>query len=199
LAVLLPVSLAVALAVKFTSPGPVIYKQTRVGRHGKEFNILKFRTMIADAERIVGPVLAGVNDPRITKVGRFLRKTRLDEIPQLINVLRGEMSLVGPRPERPHFVAQFCESFPVYRERLVVKPGLTGLAQVNGAYDTSAENKLKYDLAYIYNQSLWLDLLILLETVKVVLAGEGEPTRDTDMSFLVEQLPHGQSSPPREE
>jgi exopolysaccharide biosynthesis polyprenyl glycosylphosphotransferase len=183
-----PVALVVACAVRATSRGPIVFRQVRVGQHGRHFKILKFRTMVEDAEKTTGPVLAGPGDPRITPIGRFLRKTRLDEIPQLINVVRGEMSLVGPRPERPHFVEQFCERYPFYRERLVVKPGLTGLAQVNGGYDTSPENKLKYDLAYIYNKSIWLDLRILAETIKVVLAGGGEPTRESQFSFIPRAL-----------
>ena len=133
----------------------------------------KLRTMIDRAEAATGAVLAGVEDGRITKVGRFLRATRVDEIPQLFNILNGTMSLVGPRPERPEFAGEFLQTIPGYAERLQVKPGLTGLAQVNGEYHTTAEYKLKYDLAYIYNYSLWLDMRIMAETVKVMLTRRG--------------------------
>jgi exopolysaccharide biosynthesis polyprenyl glycosylphosphotransferase len=169
----LPVLLLVALAVRVTSRGPVLYKQQRVGKEGRPFTMLKFRTMHADAERQTGPVLAAENDPRVTWLGRGLRALRLDELPQLWNVLRGDMSFVGPRPERPEFVHGFQHDIPGYRERFKVRPGLTGYAQVNGEYRTSAATKLKYDLAYIYNRSLWLDLRILSETVKVMLTRRG--------------------------
>lgn len=159
--------------VKLSSPGPILYRQRRVGRHEEEFTLYKFRTMVADAEAATGPVLAGLADERITGVGRFLRATRLDELPQLVNVLTGAMSLVGPRPERPEFVAEYRDSIPGYVERFQVRPGLTGLAQINGGYHTLPEMKLKYDLSYIYNYSLWLDLRVLAETVKVVLTKQG--------------------------
>ena len=159
--------------VKLSSPGPVLYRQRRVGRHEKEFTLYKFRTMVADAEAVVGPVLACPADERITRVGRFLRTTRLDELPQLVNVFTGSMSLVGPRPERPTFVAEYRHTIPGYTERFRVRPGLTGLAQINGGYHTSPEIKLKYDLSYIYNYSMWLDLRVLAETVKVVLTRQG--------------------------
>jgi exopolysaccharide biosynthesis polyprenyl glycosylphosphotransferase len=169
----LPVLLATAAAIKIVAPGPIFFKQTRVGRNGKVFSIFKFRTMIVDAEKLTGAVLAQKDDPRIYPLGRFLRKTRIDELPQLLNILAGHMSFVGPRPERPEFVSQFRQEIPGYGERLRVKPGVTGLAQVSGFYETTAENKLKFDLAYIYNYSVVLDLKILLETVKVVLTGRG--------------------------
>lgn len=159
--------------VKLSSPGPVLYRQQRVGRYEEEFTLYKFRTMIADAEAATGPVLACPADERITRVGRFLRATRLDELPQLVNVLTGAMSLVGPRPERPAFVTEYRRTIPGYVERFQVRPGLTGLAQINGGYHTSPEMKLKYDLSYIYNYSLWLDLRVLAETVKVVLTRQG--------------------------
>jgi exopolysaccharide biosynthesis polyprenyl glycosylphosphotransferase len=162
-----------AFLIKFTSPGPMLYRQRRVGRDGKEFVMYKLRTMVDRAEAETGPVLAGPTDERITRVGRVLRAARIDEIPQLFNVLNGTMSLVGPRPERPEFVGEFLRTIPGYAERLQVKPGLTGLAQVNGEYHTSPEYKLKYDLAYIYNYSLWLDIRILAETVKVMLTRRG--------------------------
>lgn len=169
----LPIILIAGIAIRLASPGPVFYRQIRVGRHGRRFAIVKLRTMIPDAEKATGAVFAQKHDPRIFPLGRFLRKTRIDELPQLWNILTGDMSFVGPRPERPEFVAQFCKAIPGYAERLRVKPGVTGLAQVNGSYETSAENKLKYDLAYIYNYSLFLDLRILFETIKVVLTARG--------------------------
>lgn len=172
----LPVMLLAAIAVRLSSPGPILYRQVRVGRHGRPFTMLKFRTMVHDAERETGPVIAVENDPRITPVGRVLRKLRIDELPQLWNVLRGEMSLVGPRPERPIFVEQFGKEIPHYRYRLLVKPGLTGLAQVFGKYETDPKDKLKYDLYYIRNYSIMLDLQILFRTIQVMLtpsAAEG--------------------------
>lgn len=168
-----PILLLAALTIKLTSKGPVIYKQRRVGWHEKIFNIYKFRTMIEGAEEETGPVLATQDDPRITLVGRFLRKTRIDELPQLMNILKGNMSFVGPRPERPVFVKEFKEKIPSYVERFRIKPGITGLAQVSGSYATTPRNKLKYDLIYTYHQSLFLDLKILLHTLKVVLTGRG--------------------------
>ncbi|HKA55545.1 MAG TPA: sugar transferase [Candidatus Binatia bacterium] len=168
-----PVLLVAALLIKLTSSGPILYCQQRVGRGGKKFTLYKLRTMVDGAEQETGPVLAGPADERVTWVGRFLRKTRIDEIPQLFNVLDGTMSLVGPRPERPEFVGEFLRTIPGYAERLQVKPGLTGLAQVDGEYHTTPEYKLKYDLAYIYNYSLWLDMRIMAETVKVILTRQG--------------------------
>ncbi|HXK58726.1 MAG TPA: sugar transferase [Acidobacteriota bacterium] len=173
LVVLLPVILLVAVIIKLTSPGPVFYMQERVGFGGRLFKVIKFRTMIDGAEDQSGEIFAAENDPRVTSVGRFLRRFRIDEIPQLWNVLRGEMSFVGPRPERPKFVKAFLEEVPGYNERHKVKPGITGLAQVKGFYETTAEKKLKYDLAYIYNYSFSLDLLILIQTVKAVLRRKG--------------------------
>jgi exopolysaccharide biosynthesis polyprenyl glycosylphosphotransferase len=172
-AVAAPVMIVVAGAVRLASGSPVIFRQARVGLDGKPFTILKFRTMHREAERGTGPVLACENDPRVTALGRLLRATRLDELPQLWNVLRGDMSFVGPRPERPEFVCQFEEEIQGYRERFKVRPGLTGYAQVNGEYHTSATTKLKYDLAYMYNRSFWLDLKILSETAKVMLTRRG--------------------------
>lgn len=173
LALLSPLFLAISLTVRIFSPGPVIYRQYRVGRGGRVFRLFKFRTMIPDAEKFTGEVLASENDPRVTRLGRFLRRSRLDELPQLLNVLKGEMSFVGPRPERPSFVADFERRVPGYAARHKVKPGITGLAQVKGYYDTRAENKLRYDLAYIYNYGFVLDLMILLETLKVVITRRG--------------------------
>jgi exopolysaccharide biosynthesis polyprenyl glycosylphosphotransferase len=169
----LPVMLLVALGVRITSRGRVLFRQERVGKDRRTFTIVKFRTMHADAEQGTGPVLATHNDPRVTRLGRYLRAARLDELPQLWNVLRGDMSFVGPRPERPEFVGRFERDIPGYAERFKVRPGLTGYAQVNGEYHTSAPTKLKYDLAYIYNRSLWLDFKILSETVKVIMTRRG--------------------------
>lgn len=166
----------IALAIKATSRGPVFFKQIRVGDGEKNFQIYKFRTMREDAEKITGAVWAQENDPRITALGKFLRKTRLDEIPQLYNVLKGDMSFVGPRPERPEFIERLEEVIPYYSNRHCVKPGITGWAQVRYPYGSSegdALEKLRYDLFYIKNYTLALDLLIILETVKVVLFGRG--------------------------
>ncbi len=166
----------IALAIKLDSPGPVFFRQKRVGRGEEIFTLYKFRTMRQDAEKGTGAVWASENDPRVTRVGRILRKTRLDEIPQLFNVLKGEMSFIGPRPERPEFVQTLKEKIPYYSDRHYVKPGATGWAQVKYPYGASVQDaveKLCYDLYYIKNYSLLLDFLILLETVKVVLFGRG--------------------------
>ncbi len=166
----------IALAIYFDSPGPIFFKQIRVGRGDKLFHIIKFRSMRADAEKHTGAVWASEADPRITKIGSFLRKTRLDEIPQLINVLQGDMSLVGPRPERPEFIGELKKSIPFYGERHSVKPGVTGWAQVRYPYGASVEDaleKLRYDLYYIKNQTLWLELEILLRTIVVIFSGHG--------------------------
>jgi exopolysaccharide biosynthesis polyprenyl glycosylphosphotransferase len=168
-----PVAAACALAVRATSPGEVLYRQTRVGRGHKPFTLYKFRTMRRDAEADSGEVLAQPGDPRLTPIGALLRRFRLDEIPQLFNVLEGTMSLVGPRPERPGFVQRYLKEVPGYAERFSLAPGLTGLAQVNGDYYSSPQNKLRYDLAYMANWTLWLDLSILLRTVKIVLTSRG--------------------------
>ncbi|MDE2580816.1 MAG: exopolysaccharide biosynthesis polyprenyl glycosylphosphotransferase [Rhodospirillales bacterium] len=171
-----PLMLAVALAVKLDSQGPLFYRQLRVGLHGKPFTLLKFRSMRADAESGGTPRWAARRDDRVTRVGRFIRSTRIDELPQLVNVLRGEMSLVGPRPERPHFVEQLAAVIPFYHERAHVKPGITGWAQVNYPYGASVEDareKLSYDLYYLKYHGLLLDLLILVSTVRVILFREG--------------------------
>jgi sugar transferase (PEP-CTERM system associated) len=172
-----PVMALVALAVKLSSPGPVLYHQTRVGEGGREFPLLKCRTMRPDAEASSGPVWAAAeNDPRITRVGKLLRKSRLDELPQLWNVLRGDMSFVGPRPERPHFVEKLRKVIPYYDERHGVRPGITGWAQVKFPYGSTledAEGKLEYDLFYVKHMSLLLDVAIVLETAKVMLLGRG--------------------------
>lgn len=163
-----PLMLAAALAVKIFDPGPVLYSQVRVGRHEREFKVYKFRTMRVDAEKHSGPVLAAENDPRITKFGAFMRATRLDELPQIWNVLIGDMSIVGPRPERPFFVEQFKAEIPEYVYRHNVKPGITGLAQVFGKYNTTPYDKLVYDLMYIQKCNILFDLVIIVQTVKVL-------------------------------
>jgi sugar transferase (PEP-CTERM system associated) len=176
LVVLFPVLLAVALAVRMTSRGPILYHQRRVGQSGRLFYVHKFRSMLADAEASTGAVWAQKGDSRITPVGRFLRRTRLDELPQLWNILCGHMSVVGPRPERPEFVSSLNQQIPFYAQRHIVKPGLTGWAQVRYTYGASVEDalaKLQYDLFYIKHMSIALDLLIMLETVKTVLLRRG--------------------------
>lgn len=162
-----PLLLVVVIVIKLTSRGPVIYKQDRVGLDGKRFTMLKLRTMISDAEKQTGPVMCTPSDPRITKVGKFLRRFSIDEIPQLINVLKGEMSLVGPRPERPVFVKDFREKFPKYMLRHKVKSGITGWAQIHGLrQDTSISKRVEYDFYYIQNWSLGLDLKIIWKTIR---------------------------------
>ena len=171
-----PLLLLTAIAIKLESPGPVFFKQERVGRHGKSFRLVKFRSMRADAEAKSGPVWAQKNDSRITRVGNFIRKTRIDELPQFFNVLRGDMSLVGPRPERPFFVEQLTRNIPFYDMRHVVRPGCTGWAQVRWRYGASEEDamqKLQYDLHYIKHLSLRRDLLVMFDTLKVMVLGEG--------------------------
>jgi exopolysaccharide biosynthesis polyprenyl glycosylphosphotransferase len=171
-----PIVLITAIAIKLDSKGPVFYKQERAGLNGKVFRIIKFRSMRTDAEKNSGPVWSTKNDPRITRVGKFIRKVRIDEIPQMLNVLKGEMSLVGPRPERPFFVEQLSKVIPFYKRRLKVRPGVTGWAQVKHKYDENVEDvkeKLRYDLFYIENMSLSNDLKILFRTVFVVLFGQG--------------------------
>jgi len=176
LPIAIPLGILCAIAVKATSKGPVLYRQARVGRWGREFMISKFRTMVADAEKMTGPVWASEADPRITPVGRFLRRTRLDELPQLWNVVKGDMSLVGPRPERRFFVDSLREKIPLYDSRHAARPGLTGWAQVRytyGASDDDARMKLSYELFYVLNRSLTFYLTILLETVKVLIFRRG--------------------------
>lgn len=164
-----PFNILISIAIKLDSPGPVLYLQKRLSLQGKPFYLYKFRTMVVNAEQDSGPVLATENDPRVTRVGYFLRSTRIDEIPQLFNVLKGDMSIVGPRPERPFFVNELIKETPEYIYRMNVKSGITGLAQIAGKYSTSPENKLKYDLLYTKSYSLSQDLAILLQTVKVIL------------------------------
>jgi lipopolysaccharide/colanic/teichoic acid biosynthesis glycosyltransferase len=199
-----PIFLVLSVIIKLDSPGPVFFRQVRVGvnrrkndrrragvtvtadrcginrrrddQHGRPFEIIKFRTMVCGAEKKCGPVWATPNDPRITRVGAFLRRIRLDEIPQFINILKGEMSLVGPRPERPYFVEKLADRVPGFLDRLQMTPGVTGLAQVRNGYDTSVDavhQKVKYDLAYISDWNLLKDLKVLCATIIVVITGRG--------------------------
>ncbi|MFC1853826.1 sugar transferase, partial [candidate division CSSED10-310 bacterium] len=168
-AILFPIA---ALIIKLESPGPIFYRQDRVGLGGRLFTLYKFRTMVDHAENKTGPVLSKPDDERVTPVGRVLRRWRIDEIPQFYNILKGDMSLVGPRPERPYFTEIYKKEIDGYANRFKAKPGMTGLAQVNGSNQTIPENKLRYDLAYIYNQNLWLDIVIIFETIKVIITGQ---------------------------
>ena len=171
----LPVAIITALLVKLDSRGPVLYKQERVGKNGRTFTLMKFRSMRVDAEKD-GPVWAKTDDERMTRFGRIIRKIRIDEIPQFWNILRGDMNFIGPRPERPHFVAQLAEEILYYEQRHLVSPGLTGWAQIKYPYGASIEDakrKLEYDLYYIKNQSLSLDATIMFETIKTILFGRG--------------------------
>lgn len=165
--------LVIAVVVRCTSPGPAIYKQDRLGKDGVPFQVLKFRSMQADAEAEGAQWSQGDDDPRITKVGAVLRKTRLDELPQLWCIFIGQMSIVGPRPEREVFYNEFETYIHGFRERLKVKPGLTGHAQVNGGYDLRPEEKILYDVEYIKNRSLWMDLKIIFQTVRVIFTHDG--------------------------
>jgi exopolysaccharide biosynthesis polyprenyl glycosylphosphotransferase len=175
LLILSPLCLVIAVIVKSTSPGPIFFRQERIGKNSKPFNIIKFRTMYIDAEK-KGPSLSTKNDPRITNIGQFLRKTRIDEIPQFINVIRGEMSLVGPRPERQFYINKILEKAPYYSSVLSVKPGITGWGQVKNGYTSTIEDmvvRLRYDLLYIENRSIFLDLKILFFTVAIVFQKKG--------------------------
>ena len=163
-----PVMLIVAAAIKLEDGGPVFYKQKRLTRGGREFEILKFRSMIVDAEKYAGAVLATDNDPRITKVGKVIRATRLDEIPQILNILKGDMSIVGPRPERKVIADEYCKDIPEFAYRLKVRGGLTGYAQIYGKYNTSAYDKLRLDMMYIENYSLLLDIKLIILTLRIV-------------------------------
>lgn len=168
----IPLIVIFGAAVVLETQGSVLYSQERVGRNGKIFKIYKLRSMVCDAEKD-GAQWAKKNDSRVTKVGKFIRQTRIDEVPQLFNVLKGDMSLVGPRPERPEFTIQFNEEIPGFIDRLEVIPGLTGWAQVNGGYDIEPKEKLEADIYYIKNRSIKLDFIIILKTMKVVFTGEG--------------------------
>jgi exopolysaccharide biosynthesis polyprenyl glycosylphosphotransferase len=171
-----PIALIAAIAIKLDSAGPILYSQERVGQNERVFKLYKFRSMSIDAESDSGPVWAAKDDPRITRVGKVLRKLRIDEIPQMVNVLMGEMSFVGPRPERPYFVAKLKETIPFYHLRFTLKPGITGWAQISYAYGDSEEDaveKLQYDLYYVKNISSLFDLQIIFETLKTVLLRRG--------------------------
>ena len=168
----IPLIIIFGVLVKLEDGGPIIYKQERLGKDGKMFNLYKIRSMRIDAEKF-GVQWAQNNDPRVLRVGKFIRKTRIDEIPQLFNILKGDMSIVGPRPERPMFTMQFNEEIEGFINRLVVKPGLTGLAQVNGGYEMTPEEKLEWDVKYIENRSNLLDIKIILKTIKIILTGYG--------------------------
>jgi lipopolysaccharide/colanic/teichoic acid biosynthesis glycosyltransferase len=163
-----PLILISMAAIKLTSPGPAIYKQERITINNKPFRLYKLRTMRQGAEDGTGPVVSPANDPRVTRIGRLLRLTRLDELPQFINVLMGDMSVVGPRPERPCFTERYEEECPGYGYRAAVKAGITGYAQLMGKYATSASDKLRFDLWYIKNYSLWLDITLVIKTIKVL-------------------------------
>lgn len=182
-----PIMILVAIAIKLDSHGPIFFSQVRTGRDEREFKVYKFRSMRHNAEKLTGPVLATENDPRITKLGNFMRATRLDELPQIFNVLFGDMSIVGPRPERPFFVEQYNKEIPEYFYRHNVKPGITGLAQVHGKYNTTPYNKLVYDLIYIQKCNVLTDLVIMLQTIKVLVTkssteGTGIKQQKTDLS-----------------
>lgn len=172
LVISIPMIIVFGFLIKKEDGGPIFYKQDRLGKDGKIIFIYKLRSMRINSETN-GAIWAEKNDPRITKVGKFIRKTRIDEIPQFLNILKGEMSIIGPRPERPTLTMEFNDEIPGFINRLVVKPGLTGYAQVHGGYEISPEDKIKEDLYYIKNRSVFLDLSILLKTVKVIFTGEG--------------------------
>ena len=173
LIVIFPILLIVAILVKCTSKGPIFYTQERLGKNGKKFKLIKFRSMRVDAEANGAQWSQGEDDPRITKFGRFMRLTRTDELPKLINILVGSMSIVGPRPEREVFYNEFQKYIHGFSERMKVKPGLTGLAQVSGGYDLKLEEKIVYDIEYIKKRSLWLDITIIFKTVLVVFTHDG--------------------------
>ena len=169
-----PLWALISLAIKLEDWDGVFYGQTRMGRGGRIFRVLKFRSMVRDAERETGAVWAAPNDGRVTRVGRILRATALDELPQLLNIFRGDMSFVGPRPERPELVSKFRQEIAGYDRRFAVQPGLTGLAQIYGQYDSRPRNKLRYDLLYIKNQSLWLDLKLIALSFWITFRGKWE-------------------------
>lgn len=172
LVIVIPIILITSIFIMLESPGNPFYVQSRMGFMGKEFNLIKLRSMRTDAEKN-GAQWADKNDSRITKVGRFIRKTRIDELPQIFNVLKGEMSIIGPRPERKIFVEEFVKYIPDFPKRLEVKPGLTGWAQVNGGYEITPEEKLRLDLFYIENRRFLLDVKIVLRTIQIIFTGEG--------------------------
>lgn len=188
--VLSPVMALTALLIRFEDGGPVLYRQKRVTRRGREFDMLKFRSMHVDAEKD-GPRLASKNDSRVTKVGRVIRNLHFDELPQLFNVLKGDMSMVGPRPERREFVEEYSRIIPEFTERLKVRGGLTGYAQIYGKYSTGPEDKIKYDLIYIYNYSLRLDIRLLFLTVRILFQKENSEGVDEGMRSAAAKLPDG--------
>jgi len=172
----IPLWIIISILIKVDSRGPILYKQKRVGKHNTIFNAIKFRSMVKEAEKQTGPMWAEKDDPRITIVGRFLRRFRLDELPQLLNVLKGHMSLVGPRPERPFFVEKLKQEYPFYMRRSKIRPGITGWAQIKHSYDENiadVREKLRYDFFYIENVDIWLDLKIILTTIWVMISGKG--------------------------
>lgn len=169
----LPIMIVVAIIIKVEDRGPIFYTQERLGKNEKKFLVYKMRSMRVDAEKHSGAQWAQKDDPRVTKIGKFIRKTRIDEIPQLFNILKGDMSLIGPRPERPELTYEFNKEIPGFIDRLYIKPGLTGLAQVNGGYDISPKDKLKWDIIYIRNRSLYMDIKIIFKTVGVIFTGDG--------------------------
>ena len=172
----LPLWFFIACVIKLDSKGPVFFKQVRLGKNNEKYTLIKFRTMIENAEIETGPVWTDKKDPRITFVGKWLRRFYLDEFPQLLNVLKGEMSLVGPRPERPFFVEKLEKEYPLYSRRLKIRPGITGWAQIKHRYDENLEDvreKLKYDFYYIENVDIWLDIKIILTTIGVIVSGKG--------------------------
>lgn len=185
-----PIMLIEALMIKLGDGGPVFYKQERLTFDGKKFNVLKFRTMIVDAEKKSGAMLSTKGDPRITPVGRFLRKTRMDELPQFINVLKGDMSIVGPRPEREVIAEEYYKEVPEFKYRLRAKAGLTGLAQISGKYNTSPKDKLMLDLMYIERYNVWMDLQLILQTLKVFFKRDSTEGMDPDASPAVELVKH---------
>lgn len=191
-----PIMLLCAIAIHFDSKGPILYTQERVTLHDKVFKIYKFRTMINDAEKLSGVMLSTENDPRITKVGKILRSTRLDELPQLVNILMGDMSIVGPRPERPEFVAEYKETIENYEKRFLVKAGLTGMAQVYGRYDTKTEDKTLYDLLYIKNYSIAQDIKLILMTVKVMFLKESSQGVRQEPNYASSASAEASKTPP---
>jgi lipopolysaccharide/colanic/teichoic acid biosynthesis glycosyltransferase len=170
--VLSPVMLLVWLAIKLDSPGPAIFRQKRLGLHGKEFTFLKYRSMTVGAEFTGSRVYSEAGDPRVTKVGKFIRATRLDELPQLLNILKGDMSVVGPRPERMSFIEEFCKEIPEFAYRTKVKAGLTGYAQIYGKYNTCPYDKLRMDLMYIEHYSLQMDIKLIIMTIRIIFSKE---------------------------
>lgn len=178
-----PIILVMSGLIKIYDGGPVIFRQKRVTRGGKEFTLYKLRTMVLDAEKETGPIIASQNDSRITPIGRFLRSSKIDELPQLLNVLKGEMSIVGPRPERPELIYRYAQDCPEFQYRTLVKAGITGLAQVYGKYDTAPLDKVKYDLYYIRNYSLFLDIKLILMTAKMLFYRKKDNTKSLQESI----------------